>query len=287
MGKKEVRNVEEDLQELASVSTSKDDKNETRTVFTLGAAAREMVNNYAPLKLLVDIFTKYAQTPYEALKEVLAERYMDQAFALKKRPANPVIRVEKGDKKDDMKPDITANFIVQENFDLDIPELAKDETPADGFRRNVFKKIGKKVGKKLLEEVSFVPEVVIRPFKELMHGHYFEKKFVEATEVEKSAGEKLRQWVLNTKELTPEERKAILVSDPKSFEVKEGFLDRLPTLVDTRAELSVAWSIFRPITLVRDFKFGINDTEAQKIKRLTSCAKSVMGETPILKAPTK
>lgn len=264
-----------DLNKLAAIGTEKAG-DEVRAELRLNDAQLAKVARWAALVTLLDTVNAAEQSEYESLKLELADLYMAQLLALKTKPANPKLIT----KLPDGKIDVQASYIVKEVFNVQVPQLAKDETAKQAVMKILIEDFEPEVAAKLINEIDFTPNVVIRPVKHLLYGHYKDKEWIDATETEKSAVGKLINWVQNSPDLSAEE-KAALIEVEQSATVRKGFLHRVTEYATTLPQVKAIWRLFKPQHQVSHAKYGMSSSETEKIDRLLASSKEVLGKADL------
>lgn len=209
----------------------------------------------------------------DAMLEAYAETLFKQGFV----PANPTLMV-----LEDGKPDISGIFQVQHRFKINIPKDVDGDTDVEKRFVAAFVAIGmdSASAKKIFDnEIDGRPVVMLRPFSELVNGHYEDKSFVESTQQEKDIGEKLLRFVFGEKPdpLTDQE-KDLAVFQQENIKVKDGFLQRLRLYCDTLDQLKGVLRVISPVHYVSHIKVGISDTPERLNERLAAKSSEFFGD---------
>ena len=211
----------------------------------------------------------------ELIKEEMLTAFAEALYRIGSVPANPRLET-----KVDDKPDMAGIFQVQNRFKITIPESVDGNE--DITARFVFALQSVGMGDSDAEqlvatEIDAEPLVALRPFNELVNGHYEgegkNKTFVEATEQEKATGQKLLQFAMGMpSEPLTEAEKDIALRYEDRIKVKEGFLQRLRGYCKSEAILRGVLRVITPVHFVSHMKYGISDTPEEKQRRLVGIA---------------
>jgi hypothetical protein len=220
----------------------------------------------------------------ELVKAEMIEVFAESLYQHGSQPANPKLATEL-----DGRPDMSGIFQVQSRFKFNLPEDVNGDTDLNVRLVKTLELIGmsnEDAQKLITNEIDTNPVVTLRPFGELVNGHYEgegkHKTFIEATEKEKAIGQKLLEFVTGTsaKPLTEEER-SIVVRIDENIKVKEGFLQRLKGYCKTLDILKGVLRIITPVHFVSHMKLGISDTPEQRQNRLKAIASELIGDNPV------
>ena len=209
------------LQKLAS--KPKKPVKQDRPVISVPANALEAFKRMSGADSILDVVQARKDVEHGLLKEIMLDSYAETMFVDGKQPANPRLEVEK-----DGRPDISGLFQVQARFKFNIQE--GDDPIKDRLTQSlVAAGLTVKGASEIVEkEVDTTPQTMLRPFNELVVGHYVEKEFVAATEQEQSVATKLLAFVMGQEaEPLTEEEKDLVILNKESVKVKGGFLSRL------------------------------------------------------------
>ncbi len=127
-------------------------------------------------------------------------------------------------------------------------------------------------------EIDAEPVLTLRPFNELINGHYVGKTFVKATKEETNAGEKLLALVMGkkAKPLT-EDEKNLVIRKEERFKVKAGFFERLASYCKSADQVLTVLQVITPTHFVSHMKFGVSDTPEHRHSRLIVEAANILG----------
>lgn len=200
----------------------------------------------------------------------LFEEFVEQLFNQGFQPVNPRVVTMDGDDVDHQ-----ANFTVQARFKL------QAET-SDDLKSNLHKVLG---SDDLFDtEIDCTPLTTLRPFNELVLGHYEGKDFVPATEAEEAVAKKLLTFVQGSKAtpLTDAERDLVLVHQDQ-MKVKPGFFDRVKSYCKSAAELKGVFEVITPTHFLSHAKFAVADNPQERQDRLVELFGDFMGEADELR----
>jgi len=192
------------------------------------------------------------------------------------------------------KNDISGTFQVQQRFMLQNPLPRIHKNPLDAYTYpekidngkellTTLKTVGNfstKVAKKIMaENVHEYKETTVRPFNELIEGHYEGKNFVPATDFEKQVGEKALKRLMgdNSVKLTEEEQSQLFLTKNK-IKIKNGFLDRAANYCKDVDQLEVLLDIIHPVCFASHMKFGQTDSVIERHKRLLAYFDEMLGK---------
>lgn len=258
------------LASKAKTAPKKEAKKE-RPVLPLDSDVADIYAQFAPAKQLFDILDSRVEALKADLNPELFKAWVRIYWKNKSVPANPAIEVEV-----DGKLDCEGMYIVAERMKVQIPN---NEDPAGSVTELLVSSgLERADAERLVEnEVDFTPQLSLRPFNELVSGHYESKQFVEASAAEQSVGQKLLEFVQNN--LTPEEQELVLLNVPKTV-VKKGFLTRAVSYVHSEEQLAKVFKVFSPVPSNKGAKFGVSDTPPVRIERLLDYANELLGLAP-------
>lgn len=209
--------------------------------------------------------------------EIMAEKLM----AHKSKPSNPLIVVYKDDGKT---PDHQFQYSLQDRFkkfdlpsgDVDLRDHFVSSLTAVGLHPAEAEKM-------VDNELDFSPVPEVLGPKDLLEGRYGEKReFIESTDAEKVAGNKLVALLLwdgsdpAPEPFTPDEQ-AMVIQSRSGVTVKAGFYDRVATYCQTKTQLLGVFKIIKPIFSMGFLKFALSDTETDKTARKIEAAADILG----------
>lgn len=256
----------------------KSKSNDKKIQIVLDGEIGEAFSKFVPTRDLVSILgTKEKQFRADFEDEVFI-KYLDLVWNSEKKISSPQILVnnEKGN------PDCSATFVVVEGFNLEIPDFDNDGD-YDQQLVQALVRVGldtESAEKLVEEEIDLTPKIFIKPFNVLAEGHYENKEFIPATDVERSAANKLMGFVQgdkNVKPLTAAERDAAMDSKP-SLVVKPGFFVRATEYAENFKQYRAIFKIIKPRTpQIRTAKFAISDSEERKLFRQAEMVAEIIG----------
>jgi hypothetical protein len=240
-----------------------------RPEVALSEYAQELFADLAPATELADIFKSHAENVKGQFNAEVFAEYTKTMFANGSQPTNPALKV----RDENGKIDCEGIMIVQEKIKIQIPDT--DDPIESTIALLVKSGVSQTVARKIIEnEVDFTPTISLRPFTELMNGHYEERQMIEATAAEKAVAAKLLAFV--TQELSEEERELVIRNDAGTV-VKQGFLQRVATYAATEKELIGIFKVMTPVYYPKGVKFAVADTPVNRTNRLIEKASAILG----------
>jgi len=249
-------------------------KAKERPVLALSDEVKALYAEYAPAKELWDVLDARLKSLKGELNPELFTAWVALMWQKKTLPSNPNIEV----KNENDVLDCKGMFIVQERIKVQIPD---NNDPTGSVVELLVKSgVGQAEAEELVnEEIDFTPQTGLRPFNELVSGHYeAEREFVEATAAEQAVGQKLLEFVTNN--LSPEEQALVLLNTPKTV-VKKGFLTRVCKYAHTQEQLAAILQVLVPVVQNKGAKFGVSDTPVTKTQRLVEYTGTIIGAAPV------
>jgi hypothetical protein len=253
-----------------SIDSKPKEVKSNRPVMPIPTDVVETFIRFAGAKSVFDVAEARKDAEANVLNESLFNAWTDDLFKQGNQPPNPDLKTA----KDDGHTDISAKFQVQKRFKLNI--LPGDGNINERLALSLgFSGVSKAVAQKLItEEIDLTPQTVIRPFNELLYGHYENKVFVESSEKEKAIALKLLKFAMEN--LTEEERN-IAIKKEESVKVKEGFFQRVTGYIKNIGQLRGIFKIIVPVYYTSHIKFGVSDTPDERINRLTEECRKMLG----------
>lgn len=233
-------------------------------------------------KAVYEVAEARLEVESELVKEEMLDLFGETIFRNGSVPANPKLQTELADGR----PDMSGIFQVQNRFKFNIPEDVNGNSDVAVRVLFALEAVGMSTdnAQKLIDaEIDGSPVVRLRPFGELVDGHYEgegkNKTFVEATAEEKAVGQKLLEFVsgTNSDPLTEDER-AIAIRIEERIKVKEGFMQRLKGYCQTEDIVKGVLKVITPTHFVSHMKFGISDTPEHRQTRLKAEASEIVGK---------
>jgi len=257
-------------------STTKKDRPEILVTDDTLEALRE----WAPLKVISDLFATNCKNARNSLDEYLWDIYTEAMFANKSQPQNPAIRAN----GENGRPDIEATYVVTARFKVQVPEGAEGEEPEDVMVVKLQEDAGlsEENATALVEdEMDFEPDSGIN-LTALLHGKKEGKTFRQSSDVQISAGEKLLDYLdgeTDQLDLSDNEKDAVNNAREDKFTVgvNGGFLERACNYADTLEQLRDLFDFVKPVTQLRGVKVGVSDSEDVKNSRLVQVAAENFG----------
>jgi hypothetical protein len=248
---------------------AKKDTKKERPVMELSPEGQDLYRRFAPAKQLLDVVTAEVEAVKGQLNLEMNESWTATLWNNKSLPSNPEIRIF----DENNRLDCQGMYVVQERFKLQIPDNA-DPT---GSIVNLLVELGvdqTKAESLIDNEVDFTPQTSLRPFNELVNGHYEDRQFIESSATEKAVGQKLLEFVMN--ELDADEQALVLQNTPKSV-VKKGFLQRVTGYANNKDQLASILKVFVPVVQNKGAKFAVSDSPVDKTQRLVDYAAQLLG----------
>lgn len=242
-----------------------------------------LYRRFAKAKQLYDVVEGELNAVKGELNSDLLDSWTDGLWSQKAWASSPAIKVR------DASGRIEAEglFIVQEKFPkLQIPD---NERPSESIIEGLTapsqpgdvatEPLSVDDATSLVEnEINFAPQLALRPFNELVNGHYVERQFIEATDAEKAVGQKLLEFVTNN--LTPEEQELVLLNKPQTI-VKKGVLQRLAGYVKSKRQLVRVLQYVVPTAYPKGAKFGPTLSQQARTDLLGDFAKELIGSADL------
>lgn len=217
------------------------------------------------------------------------EKYTELYWKQKSQPDNPKIIVER-----DGIPDSDVIFMLQANFSL--KQYQDAESPQDAILEALtfggdedLGALSEENAKELID-TEIVAESRLRmnrTLTELFQGHFEGSKYVEATEEEQALGQKLVAYLTGSPDkngnvsapaLTDKERSALLVNEAViKFKDPKGFLARLCSYARNVHQVRRMFNVFKPRIMFTQYHYAVNDSPAEKSKRLATAAADILG----------
>ena len=194
-------------------------------------------------------------------------------------PGNPKLEL----KNEKNEPDISAIFQMQDRYTIkknDDGETTPEMIVSSLIDVGVPSQIAEQIVK---EELTFTSITGSRPLNELLEGHFNkERQFVEATDLEKSAGNKLAKFLLCeeiNKDIVPltDEEREVTIRTTSKIVVKKEFIKRVHMYAKTVDEIKAVFKVITPVSFPSHPKFGINDVPPVRLSRLVRAAADIVG----------
>lgn len=237
-----------------------------RPTLVLEQSTQEVFNEFAAVKELYDILEAKMSAIKDELNAELFTSWTTMLWNNKNVPENPGIKVKIDDNISE------GMFVVQERIKLQIPDKAD---PAGSIIKLLVDLNWKEEdATKLVEsEVDFTPQMALRPFNELVEGHYENKQMIPATEAEQAVGQKVLEFVMS---LSPEEQELILINTPKTV-IKKNFLARICSYAHSFEQVAALFKVFTPVIQNRGAKYAVNATPVNRVQLLCQKVEQLIG----------
>lgn len=215
-----------------------------------------------------EVIGKRKAEAYAALERNFLDEVAKQLYAKRRLPGTLRVECESNEQMDHL-----ATFVFEGTFRLDV-------SGSKELLSRLKIVLGDNEGQRLFDnEVDTTPLTILRPFDELLRGHFEGTRFVPATAQEQQIATKLVSFLQGqpTTALTDVERELALVHQPQ-MKVKPDFLDRAATYCKSVTDLQALLQIIVPIRL-KSAKFGISDTPKERNDRIVQVVIDVLGES--------
>jgi len=274
-GKKKKSRLRRTAGSRTAKTTAKKDRPEIQVTDDTLDAFRE----WAPLKVIYDLFATHCKNSRNSLDELLWDIYTESMWANKSQPQNPAIRAN----GENGRPDLEATYVVTARFKIQVPEGSEDEEPEDVMISKLQEDASlseENATALVVDEMDFEPASTIN-LTALVHGKKEGKTFRQATDVQISAGEKLMDYLEDGGELdlSDKEREAVSNAREDNFTVgvNGGFLERACNYAESLEQLRDLFDFIKPVTQLRGVKVGVSDSEDTKSSRLVQKAAEILG----------
>ena len=295
MSQTQTNNAKSLLQSLTAKKPAKIGavKKASRPELELPDDLEQIFETYAGFATLAEVIDARLVQEKQLLEEEAFDLWVEKLWKSKSRPANPSLKKQ----NEEGKTDISAIFQVHERYVFSLPEVPEDSTPTEtaiNLFINLFSGLGMSnndaevaATNLVNNELDFTPKTFI-DFNKFINGHYEgdgkNKTFIEASSEEKSIAEKVlyllqcrtAEDLSKAKPLTDEETSS-LIEQKYNVLVKQGFLQRVFTYVNTLEQLKVIFSVVRPVRYPSHVKFADSDSLESKNHRLLAVAKGILG----------
>jgi hypothetical protein len=242
----------------------------------------DLFSRFAKTKQLYDVVNEELKAVKGELNEDLFDAWTNGLWNQKAWASSPAIKVRDANGRIDAE----GLFIVQEKFKIQIPDnTAPVESIVEGLVApsqdgdcETEPLVAEDAIKLIENEIDFSPQLALRPFNELVDGHYVDRQKIEATDAEKAVGQKLLEFVTNN--LTPEEQALVLLNKPATV-VKKGVLQRLAGYVKSKKQLVRALQYLVPVAYPKGAKYGVSLTPVERTKQLVNFAEELLGSADL------
>jgi hypothetical protein len=256
-------------------------KKTDRPELALDEDQQELMAAWAKAKVLADHFGENLKTAVAELDDEIVPLFYDLMWSQKQQPKNPSLKT----RNEAGQVDIEGMLVIMERFMVSMPEIDEEDDVDDVKQKFVSMLINTASlnaakAEELVENELVIREEKIIPLTELLEGRKVGKEWVNPSSAEQSAATKLIRCIAvgEAPNFTAEELEALVVSTDYKVTVKGGFLQRACTYCDSAEQLkSMLQLIFKPVISHRGAKVGVNDSLADKHKRLIEEAAEVLG----------
>lgn len=258
-------------------------KRDDRQTFSLDEYHQNVLARFAVAYYLEADASTVKENAKSELEEYMMDRLAEHIWEHKDRFKNPKleIRGENG-------VDVNAIYVFQDKYKIAIP--IEDGQDSEETAVRIFTRIGlsRENAEALVEnELDMTPITALRPFNELVEGHYGENRsWVDASDVEKEAGRKLLSFVMADEEdaedlepLTDEEREIVLTKKNRIV-VRSGFFSRVASYCEEKEDVLKILGVLKPVCYPKSPKFGVSDTPSRRLERLVEGAAEILGVDP-------
>lgn len=244
--------------------------------------AAEDAKRWVSARTVQEVVDKRVENAKAEFNDYALRVMSEKLFAAKSRPSNPlvVLKTEKG------VVDHQFQFTMQDRFTYNFKEIPEGVEPRDHFIKMFTEDVGlhpKEAEKFVDNELEFTPVTGFRNLTELMEGKTGKgREWIEATPEMQEAGRKLAALALwdgtgdAPEALTPEEKGLVFVRK-NGLSAAAGFYDRVATYCQNVDQLMAIFKIVKPIAYPVYAKFAMNDSPADKTRRLIESAADILG----------
>lgn len=245
-------------------------------------------NNFIAARELTKKFMEVQAIASDVLRKSLYNKFISLAWENRRRPKNPKIRTTKNGDLDN-----TAIFQVKNDFN-GLKQFYSEDNPTQAIIEALTNSGGiaalpRDVAERFVfDEISFEPEIIIRPITELSIGRVEGDEFIPSTPDEKSAVSKLilmltaepdSNGFVKVNGLTSKERDLIIQRETNiKIRDPEGLWKRIFKYAKNIYQFRRILEILKPVVLFSHAKFAISDTEPEKNSRLVEYTKTIFGE---------
>lgn len=242
--------------------------------------AEEVAREWIGARALLDPIKTREENTKAEFSEYAVRKVTERIFQTKGKVSNPRVHL-----LNNGRPDHRFLFMFQNRFKLHLPVVLEGQDHREVFIK-VFVDAGlhpQSAANLVDTELDLTPQISIRSPKDLMVGHYGEKReFVPATAEEKELGQKLLNllfWDGSTPApaaFTDDERNVLMVNED-SVKVKAGFLDRVAGYCQTVDQLAAVFKIIEPTAYPSHYHFAEHDNDERKLERKLEVCREVVG----------
>jgi hypothetical protein len=258
--KKKKKDGEELLGDLNKEIPEGDKPKEKRPVMD---AEQKMMRDYVSAHYCSKLADTRKKISGDALKSHLWQKFTDGWFEQKSKPSNPKVEVKKQGKTD-----CSVMFQVKSAFKVKYPA---DHSSARGAVLESLRNVGfaDKTAEQIYDEnIDVEVKTAVRPFNELVNGRWISgksgKEFVESSDTEKQAAQKLLALITDSQKATPltNEERAVILTKTTNYVVKGGFMERAALYCKDADELRTLLTVITPQLALSYVKFAAAESEA-------------------------
>ena len=251
--------------------------------------AQEDAKRWVAARTVQEVVDKRVDNAKAEFNDYAIRIMAEKLFASKSRPSNPLIVLKKKVEENGVTKEVEDHqfqFTFQDRFTYNFKEIPDGVDPRDHFIKMFTEDVGlhpAEAEKFVDNELEFTPVTGFRNLSELMEGKTGKgREFIEATPEQQEAGRKLAALALwdgsdpAPEPLTPEEKGLVFVRK-NGLSAAAGFYDRVATYCQNVDQLMGIFKIVKPIAYPVYAKFAMNDSPADKTRRLIESAADILG----------
>lgn len=250
-------------------------------VMELTKEAYDSATDWANSKVLSDLFDTRLTNARAEFCEYATQVMVEKIFNNRSKPSNPLVVVQ----DDDKRPDHQFQFTMMDKFTFGFAEVPEGQSAREHYiQQLVDVGLHPNDAERLVDnEIDFAPIQGFRPLNELLEGRYGERReWIEADEATKNAGRKLISLVMwDGSGAAPEaltvEEKRLVTNFKTGLNVRAGFYDRVAGYCQNLDQLRAVFTLIKPIVSLAYLKWGMQDSETDKAKRMLIVAKEIIG----------
>ena len=246
----------------------------------LDDAGKKIFARWISAKIVAEPVLQRLENSKDLLNEICLKDFCEKYYASRNKPSNPQLLIEKNNSTDH-----SASWIFTDKFKVRLPNIPEGHDPKVVYIA-AFTEAGlhpSDAESLVNNELAINPVIGVRPITELLNGHFGEgREFVVATEVEKSAGRKLANFLaasgskVSVEPLTDEEKVALINRD-SGVTVRQGFLERICTYAKSPSQLLAIFGLLQPVAYPSYPKFAVSDSPVEQNNRKIAAAAEILG----------
>lgn len=270
------------LNKLYSTGTKKAAKAPAKNEWEIDLTpeAEELANRWVGAKALLEPVKTREENSKAEFSAYAVRKVVERIFSTKGKVSNPRVHLRQNGR-----PDHNFLFMFQNRFQIQLPAVLPDQDQREVYVQTfVDAGLHPQSASNLVDnELDFTPQISIRSPKELMVGHYGEKReFVPATSEEQALGQKLLNLLFwdgsgETPAAFTDEERANLIVNEDSVKVKAGFLDRVAGYCQTVDQLSAVFKIIKPTAYPTHWHFATSDSDETRLERKLDVCREIVG----------